>query len=384
MIVGLIGFELESPNKGCEALGYSFLSTLLNETNNIELIYIFSSTGLGSVPEYFNKVKFFRVNPRIKDLRFRFLRALKKCDVIFDVTMGDSFSDIYSLDYYKRLIRFKRAAEIMCKKYILLPQTYGPFENSISALKAKKVFDRAFKIYCRDEISQKLLKNEFKVENSILTSDMAFTLPYDKDLYEFSEKEKIGINISGLLYKGGFYKKNQFGLSIQYSEIVEKLIVRLSDKYEVHLIPHVIDQADNAYDDDYKICMMLQKKYSNTIMAPAFNTPIQAKSYISNMSIFIGSRMHATIAAFSSGVVTIPISYSRKFEGLFGSLDYPYVVNATIESTDSAYKKVVQYIDKKEELIEAQNKSIVLIHKKNSVFKNSISQLLKEFANKNQ
>ena len=33
--------------------------------------------------------------------------------------------------------------------------------------------------------------------------------------------------------------------------------------------------------------------------------------------------MHATIGAISSGVATIPFSYSRKFEGLFGNLEYP-------------------------------------------------------------
>ena len=32
--------------------------------------------------------------------------------------------------------------------------------------------------------------------------------------------------------------------------------------------------------------------------------------------------MHACIAAFSSGVPVLPLAYSRKFGGLFGTLDY--------------------------------------------------------------
>ena len=81
------------------------------------------------------------------------------------------------------------------------------------------------------------------------------------------------------------------------------------------------------------------------ILAPAFNTPIEAKSYISNMDIFIGSRMHSTIGAFSSNVATIPVSYSRKFEGLFNSLNYEYVINGRTESTNSAFDKTIEYVE---------------------------------------
>ena len=144
----------------------------------------------------------------------------------------------------------------------------------------------------------------------------------------------------------------------------------------MHLIPHVIDQSIDAYDDDYKICKKLNKKYPDTVLAPAFETPIQAKSYISNMEIFIGSRMHSTIAAFSSNVITIPISYSRKFEGLFGSLNYPYVVNAKENDTASAFKLVMDYINKKGELKEKQLKSLDVIDEKNKKFKESILELL--------
>lgn len=86
--------------------------------------------------------------------------------------------------------------------------------------------------------------------------------------------------------------------------------------------------------------------------------------------------MHSTIAAFSSNVITIPISYSRKFEGLFGSLNYPYVVNAKENDTASAFKLVMDYIDKKGELKEKQSESLSIIDEKNKNFKESILELL--------
>ncbi|MCG4879037.1 polysaccharide pyruvyl transferase family protein [Amedibacillus dolichus] len=378
MKIGLMGFEFNSANKGCEALVYSFLNIIKDYLEINTEIYNFSGTQLGEVPSYFSNFVFINVEPKLKDLSFNYIKKLSKCDLIFDVTMGDSFSDIYSESFYQGLIRHKRIAELVCKKYVLLPQTYGPFYSINSEKIAKKVFDKAYRIYCRDEISKKMLQNKFGITNSILTSDMAFVLPYDKNSYKFSNKEKIGINVSGLLYRGGFHTENQFGLSLVYSELIDKIIVNLSLKYEIHLIPHVIDLTEQPYDDDFKICRILHEKYPNTILAPAFKTPIQAKSYISNMDIFIGSRMHSTIASFSSGVVTIPISYSRKFEGLFGSLDYPYVINAKLENTDSAYALVMRYIENRADLSESQKKSMQLIEDKNKVFKDSILSILKE------
>lgn len=378
MKIGLMGFEFSSPNKGCEALSYSFVSLLSKLcTTKIE-IYNFTNCEMGQIPGmYSNRCTFFKIVPSIKDKNY--LKALMDCDIIFDVTMGDSFSDIYSKQYYNSLIRDKILAEFFCKKYILLPQTYGPFNDIKSKKKAKKVFKKAYKIFCKDELSKNLLENDFNINDSVLMSDMAFLLPYDKKYYKFNTtKIKIGLNISGLLYRGGFHSKNQFNLTLNYREYINKLLDYYAtlDNFEIHLIPHVIDLNENSYDDDYKISMELQKKYNNIILAPVFSTPIEAKSYISNMDYFIGSRMHSTIAAFSSNVKTIPVSYSRKFEGLFNSLNYDYVINGRKETTTSAFENTLHYISNGDDLFNKQIESLKIISEKNNQFVESISKLL--------
>ena len=383
MRIGLMGCEFSSANKGCEALSYSILS-ILNEIDNIDdnsIIYNFSGTDLGNIPTNFKRFSFINVMPSLKDIKFRYLRALKKCDLILDVTMGDSFSDIYSSKYYKWIIRNKKIAQILCKKYILLPQTYGPFSNKNSLDSAKKIIKKASKVYCRDKLSQDLLLNECNLENSILTTDLAFFLPYDKTKYKFrSDNIKIGVNISGLLYKGGFESDNQFNLSLDYKKYINDLLSLLNNdkNYEVYIIPHVIDKAKNAHDDDYKISEKIKKKFKNIKIAPAFDNPIDAKSFISNMDIFIGSRMHSTIAAFSSNVVTIPISYSRKFEGLYNDLNYKYVINGREETTESTLEKTIEYINNSNKLKTAQNKAIKIINNKKKKFLEDICKYFEE------
>lgn len=70
----------------------------------------------------------------------------------------------------------------------------------------------------------------------------------------------------------------------------------------------------------------------------------------------------STIGAFSSGGPVIPFSYSRKFEGLFGNLNYNYVVNGRVENTESAVRKTLQYVLDYEKLKTAELKSMVKVY----------------------
>jgi polysaccharide pyruvyl transferase WcaK-like protein len=79
----------------------------------------------------------------------------------------------------------------------------------------------------------------------------------------------------------------------------------------------------------------------NVILAPRFDSPSEAKSYIAGMDFFMGARMHACIAALSSGVPVVPMAYSRKFKGLFGALGYDYTVECTTESADAIETRIV-------------------------------------------
>lgn len=384
IVIGVLGFEFVSPNKGCEALVYSFFELIDSFRNSArkKIVYVFAQNELGILPAKYPDIEFIAMPVNLRDIHFKYFKALMRCDYIFDVTMGDSFSDIYSKEYFNYLVKLKRITLLFNKAYILLPQTYGPFKTNNSKSKAKKVLNKAMRIYCRDEMSQKVLSESFGINDAYNTTDMAFALPFDKKMFSFdsNQKIKLGFNISGLLYKGGFNSSNQFDLSVNYKKFVEDIINFYSnnDKYEIHLIAHVLDTRDNAYDDDYKICTLLSENNKGIVLAPEFSNPIEAKSYISNMDIFIGSRMHATIAAFSSGVVTIPVSYSRKFEGLYNGICYEYIINAREENNSAIFEKIKSYIDNSEKLSKAQKKSIEIANDKINDFKLNLNELISE------
>jgi polysaccharide pyruvyl transferase WcaK-like protein len=95
-----------------------------------------------------------------------------------------------------------------------------------------------------------------------------------------------------------------------------------------------------AYEDDFTVGQAIAKRYPDLVLAPRFTGPSEAKTYIANMDLFLGSRMHATIAALSSNTAVLPLGYSRKFSGLFGSLGYSWNSDLTQDSAQDVMAKL--------------------------------------------
>jgi polysaccharide pyruvyl transferase WcaK-like protein len=104
-------------------------------------------------------------------------------------------------------------------------------------------------------------------------------------------------------------------------------------------------------DDDGRVADRLAAEFPDVIRAPTFTSPSEAKSYISGLDFLIAGRMHACIAAYSSGVPVVPVAYSRKFAGLFeGVLGYPHLVPVSGLSTDEAVAFTLDRLDRREAL----------------------------------
>lgn len=83
-------------------------------------------------------------------------------------------------------------------------------------------------------------------------------------MFQLSSNKKIGLNVSGLLFKGGFNSDNQFGLSLDYRELIDKILKTFATQKEIHLIPHVNCLKDVLTMMNYKICKLIHDEYPNT------------------------------------------------------------------------------------------------------------------------
>lgn len=378
--IAIFGAPVNNGNLGCQALTYSIIS-LLNEVekkNNLNFHYYdfegiphriktdqfcqrldiasdkMDSVYEGNYHDILRRIKHIKDNKEMQN-------TLKKCALAIDLTQGDSFADIYGDFRFVAWTANKELVEKLNIPLILGSQTYGPFNKYANENRAAEVIKKASAVFTRDKISADYIKKISGV-NPILTCDLAFRLPYKKSSnVDHSTCKKVGFNVSGLLTsngKEGAGTDKGFKLATDYDQFADKVLTYLlNHNYEVHLIGHV--EADYAVNKEFK------KRYPHVILAPEFDNPMDAKSYISNMDLFIGSRMHATIAALTSNTPVIPVAYSRKFTGLFNNVSYPYVVDLQKLSTDDSVNAVINRIEHYEETRDATASPYAIAMKEN-------------------
>lgn len=273
----------------------------------------------------------------------KMIKYLNDCDLIIDATAGDSFTDIYGLKNFIRIFLIKYYSILAKPPVVLAPQTIGPYKSKITKLIADIYLNFVNKIFLRDELSQSVIPTRLMKKVAVAT-DMAFALPFRQTKTLKAKSKTVGFNISGLLYTGGFSldRNDDFSYKRLCLNIIDLLI---NDGYEVYLVPHVVGGIDDDFkDNDTKITIELCNNDYRLKLVPLFKDPIEAKSYISQFDLFIGSRMHATIAALSSGVPTIPLAYSRKFQGVFEPLGYKSTLDLQFMSENEIIDQIKQIL----------------------------------------
>lgn len=279
-----------------------------------------------------------------------FLRVLKSADLVVDIGEGDSWTDIYGPKRYAFHVGTKVAALILGKPLVFAPQTIGPFDNPVRRRIADAVMNRARAVFSRDTLSTDYLRScKLKTEIAEFI-DVAFRLPFAAR--ERGNEVRVGLNVSGLLYRGGYSGTNELGLTIDYREFTHRLIEALQARgTEIHLVPHVISHGGN--DDDRSVIAPLRERFTNIHVPELFSNASEAKGFMSGLDFVVGGRMHACIGAFSAGVPVVPIAYSRKFNGLFGTLGYSDFVDGKKVDTETALAQTLNAFDQRARLAAA-------------------------------
>ncbi|WP_163193797.1 polysaccharide pyruvyl transferase family protein [Clostridium thermarum] len=344
----LMGYSLNSGNKGVNALTRGTIDAFLDKyVDNIKITMFSFTVKEKRVNEYFYKGKNYLIEEYpagLKTLVKAFLGKgeytqklyrdkIGEADLVLDISEGDSFSDIYGFKRFVLHSILKLYTLQLKKELILMPQTIGPFKNPIVKKVAANIIRRSTKVYTRDKISYNIVTDSLNVsaQNLKCSPDMAFYMepvaPMKvKDLFDNSEKNLIGVNISALLYNGGYNKSNMFSLKTDYKDLIEYFLSHILTKTDANiiLVPHVLDK-DIEIEDDFRLCKKIYEKfkdkYRGRVMAlDKFYAENELKGIISQCDFFVGSRMHACIAAISTTVPTMPIAYSRKFAGIWEDL----------------------------------------------------------------
>jgi polysaccharide pyruvyl transferase WcaK-like protein len=357
----LFGASPDTGNQGVTALCYSVIDGL--EKRNItnlcvydhgrgrrsesiqldERMLSFDRLGAISGKRYYRPDNLWqiRIASRMGGLWNENARTLCRSKAVLDVSGGDSFAEIYGTSRFQTIVQPKLIALRAGRPLILLPQTYGPFNTSGAKEIARKIVRGAHQAWARDRESQDqlstLLGSDYDPARHRLGVDMAFGLPACRPrklsgdistadlLTLFSDmRPVIGFNVSGLLYNDPGNSRIQFGLRANYRTTILRTLRSLLACTDAHLllVPHVV-LNNNQSECDFTACRAVYKElgYSKdrVTVLPGDLNACELKWVIARTDWFCGTRMHATIAALSSGVPTMALAYSKKTRGVFDS-----------------------------------------------------------------
>jgi colanic acid/amylovoran biosynthesis protein len=356
IVIGLLWHSSNSPNLGVGALTVSNVAIIEKLASDIGVDVSFKIFQWDDPePDYVvgENIEIIRLRGRHLLFHHWFISQLRKCALVLDISTGDGFADIYGVRRFGFNALSKTCALISGRPLVLAPQTVGPFKRLWARYLAAMFMRAARCVVTRDDLSAEYVRSLGIASNLVESTDVAFRLPYRVPAKNNAHSVRVGINVSGLLYNGGYTRENMFGLKADYSLMVRNLVRGFLGlgTCEVHLVPHVIPR-DMPVEDDHLVSMKLREEFPNVIVAPRFASPSAAKSYIAGMDYFCGSRMHACIAAFSSGVPVMPIAYSRKFAGLFGTLGYEHLADCKTMGADQIVEIALDGFHQRHQLAE--------------------------------
>jgi len=216
--------------------------------------------------------------------------------------------------------------------------------------------------------------------------DVAFVLdprrPDNKEIdsleaIKTSDRLLVGLNVSGLLSLCDF-DNNVFGLKANYAVLISKTIdfIMSYDNTVILMVAHSADlhqsiilqeeRKKKGYHEqsDMVICRKFYNeyylKYKDRIFLPVQKYDHgQTKYLIGLCDFFIGSRMHACIAALSQGIPAVGLAYSKKFYGVFESIGVKdMVIDMRQHGEDQVFEAVRDAYEKRENISEHLHRTI--------------------------
>lgn len=409
----IAGAAPDTPNLGVNALCFSAAANLFEHNKKLEITLLDHGNdykrnnypindenachqlGAKHSKRFYQGSSFFNIDflrniPFINTIQ---KRTFQQAAALLDLSGGDSFTDLYGEERFRAICYPKKLAIDYKLPLILLPQTYGPFEDSTLKAEAANYVKYASFAFARDIYSytymQELLGNSFDPNKHQQAVDVAFLLPTSsketlqkkKILPEIdTNKEIVGLNVSGLIYNNPDSAKNSYKITINYNTLVKNLVeyILKEEQTEVWLVPHVLAPTGH-YESDNDACISLVNSLPENLrtrvkVISGDYDQSDIKGVIQYCSWFCGTRMHATIAGLSNCIPTAGLAYSGKFKGVFASAgqeksvidargtDETNIFNALIDSwnnREQLRKELQEVIPSVKQKASAQMKIIV-------------------------
>lgn len=214
-------------------------------------------------------------------------------------------------------------SRIFGKPFLAWTQSYGPFSNALIRYVAKKDLSALPVIMCRGESGKAAVEQLLPRKAVQSYPDVAITLDYTLERGRemivdagIMSDLLVTVSPSAVLYsKSG----DREGLNRHVSDMIWLCKYLVSSGYRVLLVPHTFRsenhdplKCDYAVSREvYEGCGAITEKVS---LVEGDNSAVELKSIIANAKVHVGARYHSLVAALSSGVPAIALSWHVKYQ----------------------------------------------------------------------
>lgn len=216
---------------------------------------------------------------------------------------------------YYQLFRFV-VAHALGVPIVVLPNSFGPFENPVTPAFARLVLDRCKAIACRELRSAQTLRTLGIRESLVkVIPDMGWALrpEYDvvaEEFRRFRDSKRparlVGITVRPWRFPGHASPEKAWRA---YVESMREFLLWLNQAgYVAVLFSHSIGPHDHE-DDRVAILEIVQGIDQACHVVSGDFSPGQLKAMYGLVDFFVGTRMHSAIFALGMGVPAIAISY---------------------------------------------------------------------------
>lgn len=228
-------------------------------------------------------------------------------DVILDASgfaYGDQWGHMLVLHMSKEVVRFHKKG----KKYIFLPQAFGPFTRHNDIERLRKALPLVTKAFAREKDSfNNLIGLVGEIPQIAIAPDFTNLIEVEKQQFEnVSNRVLLIPNVNMLSNKSHnpAWEKAYIPLLVLAMDIIRE------EGFEPVLLNH-----EGAKDED--LCKELIEQSEPPVTLLSSNNALEIKAIIGSAKAVICSRFHGCVSALSQDVPCLGTSWSHKYECLF-------------------------------------------------------------------
>lgn len=283
----------------------------------------------------------------------------RQVDVVLDLNI-DALHDNYGIFFPSWALANILSAKIAGKRVVVWSAGIGGFHRSLTRGAARFILNRVDVIITREGVSEQYLKSlRISRPRIYVTADHAFIMEPATQLRtdEILTAERItkgknpliGISASQLIPKYAFPGiKDTEEKHRRYVEVMARAVdyvVKELDATAI-LIPH----STVPFEDDRFVSAEIREHVEDKDRVRVIGEYMadELKGIIGQCDMFIGARMHSTIASTSMGVPTVAVVYGQKSHGIIGTMmgQGDYVVEIAKYSPDELLSELKAKIDR--------------------------------------